>query len=134
MILLDTSFIIANSSERDRFHSRALAIEADIGENKHGEPIMTDYIFDEVVTTTLARTGNLKRAIEMGQMLLDTVTMVKIDLDIFEESWRIFKSQKNARLSFTDCTIIATCRMNGITSIATFDGELKRLSGLKIVD
>ncbi|MBU6392252.1 MAG: type II toxin-antitoxin system VapC family toxin [Candidatus Micrarchaeota archaeon] len=136
MIFIDTSLIVAYANAEDEFHSRAVEIVTEIDGGKYGMGVITDYIFDEIMTTLLARTRNLKLVVENGNKLLDATLFINlnIDSDIFGSTWKIFKEQQKSRLSFTDCSIIATCRANGIANLATFDRALKESSKLTIVD
>jgi predicted nucleic acid-binding protein len=111
MILLDSSFIVAYSNEADENHSKALQIAIDIDKGKYGTPIITDYVFNEVVTVMLIKTKNLLKVVELGETLLNAALLFRIDEEIFSLAWRIFKEQRNPNLSFTDCTSIALCRL-----------------------
>jgi len=133
MILLDSSLIVAYSNEADENHEKALKIIKDLERGKYGTPIITDYIFDEIVTVMLVKTKNLKKVLELGEALLNSALLFKVDEEIFHLAWNIFKEQRKPRFSFTDCTIIATCKVNGIRNIATFDQDFKRLKGYTII-
>ncbi len=131
MIFLDSGFIIALSNDRDEHNRRAMEIVKDIKGNTYGDSVITDYIFDEVLTSLLARVGELRMAVRTGEGLLGTTSLIGIDPVMFSETWNI--SQRNPRLSFTDCSTIATCRANGIERIATFDKVLGEESRLEVV-
>jgi len=126
MILLDSSFIIAYFNEADVNHAKALRMAKDIDDGKYGPTVITDYIFDEVITVMLYRTRKLKQVAEAGEMLLRANRLFTIDRDAFDSTWDIFKGQKGTTFSFTDCASIAICRANGISNVATFDEEFKR--------
>ncbi|MEM2890757.1 MAG: PIN domain-containing protein [Candidatus Hadarchaeum sp.] len=130
MILLDSSFIIAYLNEADENHAEAIRMAKDVDGGKYGPPIITDYIFDEVITVMLFKTKKLRKVAEAGEMLLRANRLLTIDQDTFQLAWEIFKEQKRATFSFTDCTSIAVCREKGISNVATFDQELKRLDEL----
>ena len=133
MILLDSSFIIAYSNEIDENHNKAFQIVKDIDKGKYGTPIITDYIFDEVVTVVLIKTKNLAKVIELGETLLNATSLFKVDEDTFKLAWNIFKAQLKPSLSFIDCTTIALCRINGISNIATFDKNFYKLKEFKAI-
>ena len=59
--------------------------------------------------------------------------MRKVDREIFDNAWQIFKEQKNTKLSFTDCTILAIMRNEGISNIATFDKDFKKIDGINVI-
>jgi predicted nucleic acid-binding protein len=94
--------------------------------------IITDYIFDESVTVTLTRSGNLERAVKLGDSLMDSLFLIRIDEDTFDYAWEIFGKQPMPDLSFTDCTTIAVCRSWGIPNIGTFDRGFLSI-GLNVV-
>jgi hypothetical protein len=123
MILLDSSLIIAYSNVADVNHKKALQIVKDIYRGKYGTPVITDYIFDEVVTVMLVKTKSIKKVAELGETLLNSSLMFRVDEDIFNFAWKMFKGQR--KFSFTDCTSIAVCKANGISNIATFDKDFQ---------
>ncbi|MBS7610322.1 type II toxin-antitoxin system VapC family toxin [Candidatus Bathyarchaeota archaeon] len=133
MILLDSSVIVAYSNEADENHEKALQVVKDLDRGKYGTPVITDYIFDEVVTVMLIRTKNLEKASELGGTLLNSTLLLRIDEHLFSLAWSIFKEQRKPTFSFTDCTSIAVCRANGISNIATFDEDFQKLDGCTIV-
>ncbi len=134
MIFLDSSFIIAYSNEYDSFHEKAIGIAKDLAADKYGTPVITDYVFDEVMTCMLSRTKDLRKAVETGERLLDTTLLLRIESTVFDESWKIFKTQRNHKLSFTDCSILAACKMNGVDKIVTFDRGLREEGKLNVVN
>lgn len=133
MILLDSSFIIAYSNEKDQYHAMALEIAKEIDDGKYGTPVVTDYVFDEVVTVMLSRTGNLPRVVDLGEKLLRANRFLRVEEQGFQSAWEAFANQKKRRLSFTDCTCFEICKSNGISSIATFDGDFAEVSSIKLV-
>lgn len=55
---------------------------------------------------------SLEKAMEVGEFLLNSdIEMLKVNDDIFNEAWEIFKK---TRMSFTDCTIAAMVKLFGI--------------------
>ena len=133
MILLDSSLIVAYSNKADENHTKAVQIVREISKGKYGTPIITDYIFDEVVTVMLIKTKNLMKVVELGETLLKATVLFRVDEDSFNLAWRVFKEQRKPKFSFTDCTSIAVCRMNGISKIATFDEDFEELKEFNVV-
>ena len=133
MILLDSSLIVAYSNEADENHEKALKIVKDLERGKYGTPAITDYIFDEIVTVMLVKTKNLKKVLELGEALLNSTLLLRVNEEIFHSAWNIFKEQRKPRFSFTDCTTISICKVNGIRNIATFDQDFKRLKAFTII-
>ena len=81
----------------------------------------------------LAKTENLKKVLELGEALLNSTLLLRVNEEIFHSAWNIFKEQRKPRFSFTDCTTIAICKVNGIRNIATFDQDFKRLKAFTII-
>jgi len=132
MIFLDSSFLISFEVEKDSNHVKAVKIMHDILNHKYGSAVISDYIFDETVTMTLAKT-DLKKAIAAGKGMKMSYEMEKIDERLFEESWKTFADQIKTRLSFTDCTIISLMREKGIRNIATFDEDFKKIETINVI-
>jgi len=91
----------------------------------YGTPLITDYIFDEVVTVALVRTRNLKRVVELGEKLLGSTELMRLDELLFSLAWKLFKEEGGVKFSFTDCTTLAVARARGVVNIATFDIDFK---------
>ncbi len=128
MIFLDSSLIVAYLNDVDENHAKALKIIRDIDRDRYGTSVITDYIFDEVATVMLVRIKRIEKVVEAGDALLGTNLMLRINEHLFSSAWKIFKEQKKPALSFTDCTSIAVCRANGISTIATFDEDFKKFN------
>ena len=133
MIFLDSSFLVSVEVETDEHHERAIKIRDKIIKGEFGNPVISDYIFDETITVTFGRTKNLHKTIVAGENLMNSADLVKIDEKIFEDGWEIFKNQKNTRFSFTDCITISLMKNENILNIATFDKDFNKVKGINIV-
>ena len=135
MIILDTSFIVSYWVEMDINHEKAKKLyNKKIKNGFFGEPAATDYIFDETITVVFYRTKSLTNAVIAGDNLEHSVHMIDIDDLIFNDSWNLFKSQKDTKFSFTDCTIISAMKLYGVKYVATFDKDFRKVDGIKVVD
>jgi predicted nucleic acid-binding protein len=133
VILLDSSLIVAYSNEVDENHAKAKKVVDDVAKEKYGTPVITDYVFDEVVTVMLVRTKSLARVTKLGETLLGATQLVRIDEDLFGAAWVIFKQQRKNKFSFTDCTSIAVCKANGISNVATLDEDFAELDNVSAI-
>ncbi len=133
MIFLDTNFIIALEVIGDQNHEKSVDINEKIIKGKFGDVCISDYVFDEVVTVTFGRSKDLKKAVLVGELLIASAKILKIDERIFEEAWKLFKNQKSAKFSFTDCTNIALMDMYNIRNIATFDNDFLEIKNANVV-
>ncbi len=120
MIFIDSSVFIAYANKRDRFHSRAETLIRDTVQGEYGQAITSDYIFDEVVTTTLVRTRDFQLAKSIGEYLLSSeVDMMRVEEKDFEMAWEFFAKYRN--LSFTDCTCLGVMKARNMRRIESFD-------------
>ena len=132
-ILLDSSFLIAYYNPLDEHRKKAIKIMDDLIIGKYGNPYVSDYIFDEVVTVIFIRTKDLKLSNNVGDVLRDSLGLFDVDEEVFDNAWKIFKNQKNTNFSFTDCTILSVMQERLISHISTFDEDFLKFEGIKVV-
>jgi|Deesub1362A_J573_1020465.scaffolds.fasta_scaffold00059_67 hypothetical protein len=124
-IFIDTSVFVAYINKRDSSHDRAVHLLEDIMGGKYGRAYTSDYIFDEAVTFSLLKTKDVKKALDVGKLILGDGNLPRftdilfVDRGVFNKAWEIFL--KYGRLSFTDCTSIALMSEYEIRYIASFD-------------
>jgi len=133
MIFLDSSFLIAFEVENDANHAKARGLMHDIAELAYGRAVISDYIFDEVVTVTLTRTKSVSKARLVGDSMLKSFRIYRVSDDVFEAAWNHFREQKNTKFSFTDSTTTELMRQNSIGSIATFDREFRESTEFSVL-
>lgn len=133
MIFLDSSFIIGYYNRNDEHNERAVKIMKDIIAGKYGNPVISDYIFDEIMTVLFNKL-NLKTSIKIGDNILNVFDWFVLDENLFLNSFEIFKNQKNTKLSFTDCSNLILMESKDIKNIATFDEDFLKIDGINIID
>ena len=57
MIFIDSSVFIAYANTKDFHHEKAVEIFGNVAEGVYGKALFSDYIFTEVVTVMLLKTG-----------------------------------------------------------------------------
>ena len=130
-ILIDASVFCAYANLKDVYHSHSKQIIGDVVSGKYGDAVITDYIFDEIVTV-VARKVHKEKAIQIGKFLLSSeVILTRVNTLVFEKAWEVFNGA--ADLSFTDCTCVAFMRLFEVKKIATFDKEFRKMGGIEIV-
>ena len=132
-MFLDSSFVIASKIEDDEHHTKAIKFLYELIKKNDIGLIISDYVFDEIMTVIFVKTKDLSVAIDLGSVLKSAVRILRIDEDIFEKTWEIFKNQKGTRLSFTDCSTLALMENERIKNIATFDKDFGKIDGIKVV-
>lgn len=124
-VFLDTGFILAAYNSTDKNHKAATELLVEIENQAYGTIVISDYVFDELVTLCRARLSDVEKAKEIGKTILNSkIEIIQITNEIFIKAWEIFKQRDN--LSFTDCTTTALMNKNGIKYIATFDSGFKQ--------
>lgn len=133
LIVLDSSFLVAYHNQRDAHHAAAAGTMDRLLAGEWGAALLLEYVFFEVVTVLLARRG-IEVASRVATVLLDAreVTFVPCS-DVFLEALAIFRTQRDARLSFTDSAIVAVARERGAGLVATFDEDFQQLDSLTVV-
>lgn len=118
-ILVDTSFFIAYSNIRDKNYRRSREVARDIFSGKYGQAIVTDYIFDETITTHLYRINRILEVEKLGDYILGSeIELFQINSELFKDAWFLFKKY---HYSFTDCVSATFTKKYNIKYIATFD-------------
>jgi predicted nucleic acid-binding protein len=122
---VDTTFLVARFNRKDR--NRAAATEFLESQREPGATrlrlVMSDYVFDETVTTVLFRSGRHAVARAAGQALRDSkaIHMVHVDKGVFDAAWALFADRPDKRWSFTDCTSFVLMDRLDIRTALSFD-------------
>jgi len=126
-LFLDTSALVARHNKQDVHHDEAVSTFNEIGTKRLevSKLYCSDFVFDESVTACRMRTKRHDLAVELGEAVLTSksIIVLQVDAETLKEAWEIFKRHKAIPLSFTDCTTVALARKNGIFNIFTFDEE-----------
>lgn len=131
-IFIDSNIFVSYFNKKDQNHEKAEKILKDIfEEKKYGEPITSDYVFDESVTVCLVRTKSMEAAIKLGDKILNSIFMLNVSIAVFKMAWELFKK---IGMSFTDCTNIISVLIYGINNIATFDKKFKKIKNINVID
>jgi len=128
-VFIDTGLFIAYINKRDEHHIKASGIIEDVMKNKYGMVFTSNMVFDEAMTFILYKTGNVKKAMGVGDLILGNeekaigrfIKMLFVDEDILEKGWDIFVKYADKKLSFTDCSTIELMKSRNIGHLASFD-------------
>ncbi len=120
MYLIDSGVWIGASNPKDGHYREAMAVLKAILKGELGKVLITDLIFDEVVTYIRRKVGR-RQSIEAARMLLDSkhVEIVYIDEHILNAAYHMF--ERYSELSFTDAASVAIMMDQGIQQIVSFD-------------
>ena len=119
-IFLDTSFLVAFYNKGDKNHAQARSFMA--GADQSLSCVISDYVFDEILTVLLVR-GGKDLSIEAGRKILEDerIDLLQIDMEIFDKAWLVYQSFKDKQWSFTDCTSYVLMKNLAIHTGASFD-------------
>lgn len=132
-VLIDTSVIVAAVNERDEKHERALALIEEIRQGRHGDALTTDFVLDEVVTVTLARTGRHEKAVQALDLILPQdpdagwTVVESVGEEAFYAALDAFRRARRRELSFTDWTTVAVVRAGRADAVVSFDQDFDGL-------
>ena len=130
-IFLDTSFLVVFNNKRDKNHSKARRLISDA--DKSTVFVISDYVFDEILTVLLVR-GGKSMSVEAGRKILEDemVDILQIDEDIFEKAWLVYQSFLDKEWSFTDCTSYVLMKNLSIVTGASFDDHFNQFGFITV--
>ena len=132
MIFVDTCILVAYYNDRDRDHERGVELIKKAVKGEYGKIYISDYVFDELLTVVFVRTKNHKKAVRVGEIILDSgIEILRVDEKAFLDAFELFKKLK---MSFTDCTILSLSKSYGIDTIMTFDKAFEHINWIKTVN
>jgi len=136
MIFLDSGFVYAYVNDKESRHQIAKKYMQKILIGEFGIIFISNFIYDEVLTLSLARTKGcivgekIKKFFKKESKGKKVIKMVNINDSLMKNTDTLFDKYCSAGLSFTDCSIIATMNENKIEYLATFAEEFK---GIKTI-
>lgn len=122
-LFIDTSALFALANAKDPDHKKVDVFVRDF----RGTLVITNYIFDEIVTLSLARLGH-ESAVTIGNLLqksphIDEVWVTPSDE---RQAWSLFVSRADKFYSFTDCTSFTVMRRLKIRKCLSLDRHFKQ--------
>lgn len=126
MVFIDTSALVAFFNKSDRHHLEAVAMLRMIKEQKI-KLLISDYIFDETVTTILTKVGH-NVAVRVGEFIFNhkIIEIVWLTDTIKKQAWDYFKKYSDKIYSFTDCTSFVLMKEREIFYYFSFDEDFRR--------
>ncbi len=125
-VFVDTSALVALFDRKDKNHQRAKAVLERIRASKT-EMVITDYIFDECITTVLFAKGH-QTAVAIGEFILSSkiLKMIWLNDNIKLNAWAYFKKHSDKTFSFTDCTSFVFMKEMHIVRYFSFDSDFRQ--------
>ena len=131
-VFVDTGVFYAQHDRDTERHGDATAAMRAVATGVYGKPFTSEYVYDETLTLTLART-DYAAAARVGNRIrghgdFPSVTeLLFVDRAVFDEAVAVFERDDDQRLSFTDATTVALADAHDIDHILSFDDDFDGL-------
>lgn len=132
-VFVDTGVFYAHHDTDAHRHDDAVSAFDDVFEGAYGQPYTNDYVLDETVTLTRARTNSHGSADTVTQRLLGEESfpavfeLLNVEPDDVRGTLETFRRYDDHDLSFTDASIIHHCEVRGIEAVLSFDSDFDGL-------
>jgi len=132
-VFVDSGVFYAQADRAANRHETAQEALNTAFEGEYGQPYTSDYVYDEAVTLTLARTDDHEKAVTVGQRISGAgefpalIRLQHVTPPVFDDAVDIFERYDDQRLSFTDATTVALIRYHDIEHVLAFDDDFDGL-------
>lgn len=126
-LFADTGAWLAAFDRGDAFHDAARSAILSV-QGQRLTFLTSDYIVDETITAILMRAGH-GFAVRFGDWVQTDrrVQIVKIDDDLWQAAWQLFKRYHDKKFSFTDCTSFVLMQRQGLVDVFGFDHHFEQM-------
>ncbi len=126
-LLADSAAWLALYDRGDKYHTRAQLAFRELAERKVTF-VVTDYLIAESITLIMGRAGHAI-AVLCGDWLLSSprVRLIRVDIDLWIEAWRLFKRYDDKSFSFVDCLSFVVMRRERLVDAFTFDRHFTQM-------
>jgi predicted nucleic acid-binding protein len=126
-LLADSAAWLALYDRGDRYHARARLAFRELAERKVNF-VVTDYLIAESTTLIMGRAGHAT-AVMCGDWLLNSprVHVIRADIDLWNETWQLFKRYDDKLFSFVDCLSFVVMRREHLVDAFTFDHHFTQM-------
>jgi len=115
--LLDTSFLFAIASSKDRNHSRVLEVARTLN-----DPLMLPVtVIPEVCYLIASRLGHMSMRRFLSELVASNIIVEPIIFDDIERAVKILNQYADSQLDFVDASIVAVAERHNISRILTLD-------------
>jgi len=125
VIAADSSYFVALSDTKDRWHEDALRVRGSVPQ----EFFLSDFVVAEAVTIIGSRRGG-KPARTMYEYFMDSCEVDFADGDLLRDGM-IHHLRYDGRLSVTDCMTLAIMDRRRTRDIVSFDSDFDRVRGIR---
>ena len=132
-IFIDTGVLYAHHDVDAERHTAARELIDAVLDGTYGHPYTSDYVLDEAVTLTRARTNSVDDASAIANRIRgndpypSVVELVYTTPELVAAALETFRRYDDHDLSFTDAMIVAICERRDIDAVASFDSDFDGL-------
>ncbi len=132
-IFIDTGVFYAHHDADAERHTAACELIDAVLDGTYGHPYTSDYVLDEAVTLTRARTNSVDDADAIANRIRGSdpypsiVKLIYITPELVAAALETFRRYDDHNLSFTDALIVAICKKRDIDAVASFDSDFDGL-------
>jgi len=126
-LFADTGAWLAYLDQGDALHNAARSALASL-QGQRVTFFTSDYVVDETITAILTRAGH-RFAVVFGNWVQSEhrVRIVKVDDDLWQAAWQLFKRHDDKAFSFTDCTSFVIMQRQGLVDVFSFDHHFEQM-------
>jgi len=131
--MVDSGVWISAFNKKDIRHGEGKAIVSAISDGKVPGVLVTDYIFNEVVTY-IRKKIDFNASVQASNALLDSnnIKIINVDDSTFLSAIQIF--QKYDQLSFTDASIVVIMKNSNVKWLYSFDSGFDGINDIQRLD
>jgi len=128
-VFVDTGVFYAHHDTDASRHSVGTdALNAVLKSPEYGYVLTSDYVYDEVVTLTQRRTGDMAAGIEVGRRIRgegypDAIDILHSSRQQFADAVTVHQEYAEHGLSFTDAMTVTLVDHHDIDTVLSFDDD-----------
>jgi len=143
-VFVDTGVLYAHHDTDASRHDIAMAaLNTVLASPDYGHVLTSEYVYDEAVTLTYQRTGDMTAGIEVGRRIRgvgypDAIELLYSSRQLFADAVAVYDDYADHAFSFTDAMTVALIDHHDIDAVLSFDddfdGIVERLVPSEVAD
>jgi len=143
-VFVDTGIFYAHHDTDASRHAEGMeALNTVLKSPEYGHVLTSDYVYDEVVTLTHRRTGDITAGIEVGRRIRgegypDAIEILHSSPQLFADAVTAHQEYADHALSFTDAMTVTLVEHHDIDAVLSFDdnfdGVIDRLAPATVME
>jgi len=132
-VFVDTGVFYAHhDTDASRHETGATALNRVIRSAEYGHVMTSEYVYDEVVTLTHQRTGDVSAGTEVGRRIRgdgypDVIDLLYSSAKLFRDTVTTHRRYRDHGLSFTDAMTVTMVEYHDIDAVLSFDDDFDGL-------